>query len=98
MLNNDMGYFFLGCFKFNFPIVTIYTNLGESGVQYGISQTQAEYVLVSQASYLLFLLYVLIFLFGLKSNNSFARRNKNFGLFLGVSYLPFESTQFGNCD
>jgi hypothetical protein len=42
---------FSGCFKYNFPVVTIYTNLGESGVQYGISQTQAEYVLVSQASF-----------------------------------------------
>ncbi len=39
---------FSGCFKYNFPLVTIYTNLGESGVQYGISQTKAEHVLVSQ--------------------------------------------------
>ena len=51
---------FPGCFKFNFPLVTIYTNLGESGVQYGISQTKAEHVLVSQVSITLFLgLYLL---------------------------------------
>ena len=50
--------FFPGCFKFNFPIVTIYTNLGESGVQYGISQTQAEFILVSQASNFPFLISI----------------------------------------
>lgn len=38
----------LGCFKFNFTLVTIYTNLGEDGVIYGINQTQAHYVCSSQ--------------------------------------------------
>jgi len=38
----------MGCFKFNFSLVTIYTNLGEDGVLYGINQTQANYVCTSQ--------------------------------------------------
>ena len=38
----------MGCFKFNFTLVTIYTNLGEDGVVYGINQTQANYVCTSQ--------------------------------------------------
>ena len=38
----------LGCFKFNYTLVTIYTNLGEDGVVYGIDQTQSNYVCTSQ--------------------------------------------------
>lgn len=38
----------MGCFKFNFSLVTIYTNLGEDGVIYGINQTEANYVCTSQ--------------------------------------------------
>ena len=38
----------LGCFKFNYTMVTIYTNLGEDGVTYGIHQTQSNYVCTSQ--------------------------------------------------
>ncbi len=38
----------IGCFKFNVTLVTIYTNLGEDGVAYGINQTQAGYVVTSQ--------------------------------------------------
>ena len=38
----------IGCFKFNFSLVTIYTNLGEDGVTYGINQTEANYVCTSQ--------------------------------------------------
>ena len=38
----------LGCFKFNYTLVTIYTNLGEEGVTYGIHQTQSNYVCTSQ--------------------------------------------------
>lgn len=38
----------MGCFKFNYSLVTIYTNLGEEGVIYGINQTQAHYVCTSQ--------------------------------------------------
>lgn len=38
----------MGCFKYNYTLVTIYTNLGEDGVVYGINQTQAHYVVTSQ--------------------------------------------------
>ncbi len=38
----------MACFKFNYTLVTIYTNLGEEGVIYGINQTQANYVCTSQ--------------------------------------------------
>ena len=38
----------MGCFKFNYTLVTIYTNLGAEGVIYGINQTQSHYVCTSQ--------------------------------------------------
>lgn len=38
----------VGCFKFNFTLVTIYTNLGAEGVIYGINQTEANYICTSQ--------------------------------------------------
>lgn len=38
----------LGCFQFNFTLVTIYTNLGKEGVIFGINQTEANYVCTSQ--------------------------------------------------
>ena len=37
-----------GCFKFNFTICTIYTNLGLDGIRHGISETEAPVVVVSQ--------------------------------------------------
>ena len=37
-----------GCFKFNYTLCTIYTNLGADGVKHGISQTNAPVVIVSQ--------------------------------------------------
>ena len=37
-----------GCFKFNYTLCTIYTNLGVDGVKHGISQTSAPIVIVSQ--------------------------------------------------
>ena len=39
----------LGCFKFNYTVTTIYTNLGEEGVAYGINQTEAAFVCTSQS-------------------------------------------------
>jgi len=38
----------VGAFKQSLAVVTIYTNLGEEGVQHGISQTDANVVIVSQ--------------------------------------------------
>ena len=38
----------LGCFKNNVTLVTLYTNLGEDGVVYGINQTKVEVILTSQ--------------------------------------------------
>jgi len=38
----------MGCFKFNYTLVTIYTNLGADGVAYGVNQTQAQYICTSQ--------------------------------------------------
>lgn len=37
-----------GCFKFNYTLCTIYTNLGIDGVKHGISQTDCPVVIVSQ--------------------------------------------------
>ena len=37
-----------GCFKFNYTLCTIYTNLGVDGVMHGISQTDCPVVIVSQ--------------------------------------------------
>ena len=37
-----------GCFKFNYTLCTIYTNLGTEGVKHGISQTGAPIIIVSQ--------------------------------------------------
>jgi len=38
----------VGAFKQSLAVVTIYTNLGEEGVEHGISQTDASVVIVSQ--------------------------------------------------
>ena len=38
----------LACFKFNYSLVTIYTNLGPDGVIHGINQTESQYVCTSQ--------------------------------------------------
>ena len=37
-----------GCFKFNYTLCTIYTNLGIDGVKHGISQSSSPIVIVSQ--------------------------------------------------
>jgi long-chain acyl-CoA synthetase len=37
-----------GCFKFNYTLCTIYTNLGIDGVKHGISQASSPIVIVSQ--------------------------------------------------
>ena len=37
-----------GCFKFNYVLCTIYTNLGPDGVRHGISETEAPIVIVTQ--------------------------------------------------
>ncbi len=36
-----------GCFKQSFPIVTLYTNLGEEAVVHGLNQTKATHVITS---------------------------------------------------
>ncbi len=36
-----------GCFKQSFPLVTLYTNLGEEAVVHGINQTGATHVITS---------------------------------------------------
>ena len=38
----------LGCFKNNLTLVTLYTNLGEDGIVYGINQTRVETILTSR--------------------------------------------------
>ena len=38
----------LACFKFNFTVATLYTNLGEDGVIYGINQCEANFICTSQ--------------------------------------------------
>jgi len=38
----------IACFKHSLAVVTIYTNLGEDGVAHGITQTDANVVIVSQ--------------------------------------------------
>jgi len=35
------------CFRHSFPVVTLYTNLGESAVEHGINQTEVETVITS---------------------------------------------------
>lgn len=35
------------CFKQTFPLVTLYTNLGEEAVVHGINQTQVTHVITS---------------------------------------------------
>ena len=37
-----------GCFKFNYTLCTIYTNLGFEGIKHGISETAAPVIVVSQ--------------------------------------------------
>ena len=37
-----------GCFKFNYVLCTVYTNLGTDGVKHGISETEAPIVIVTQ--------------------------------------------------
>ena len=38
----------IACFKSNISIVTLYTNLGEEGICYGINQTEVETIITSQ--------------------------------------------------
>ncbi len=37
----------IACFKQNFPLVTLYTNLGEEAVEHGINQTKAAFVITT---------------------------------------------------
>ena len=39
----------LACYKNNYTIVTLYTNLGPEGVTYGIQQVEAKLVITAQA-------------------------------------------------
>ena len=36
-----------GCFKQGFPVVTLYTNLGEEAVRHGLTETEVETVITS---------------------------------------------------
>ena len=38
----------IASFKHSIAVVTIYTNLGEDGVEHGVSQTDASVIVVSQ--------------------------------------------------
>ncbi len=38
----------LGCFRNSVTLVTLYTNLGEDGVEYGINQTKVKTIITSQ--------------------------------------------------
>lgn len=65
----------VGCFKFNFTLVTIYTNLGAEGVIYGINQTEANYICTSQ-ELLPKLMKVLDKVFFLKIHDQITRETK----------------------
>ena len=37
----------LGCFKQNFPLVTLYANLGEEAITFGVCQTEVTHVITT---------------------------------------------------
>jgi long-chain acyl-CoA synthetase len=37
----------LGCFKQNFPVVTLYANLGDDAISFGISQTEVTHIITT---------------------------------------------------
>lgn len=37
----------IGCFKQNFPLVTLYANLGEDAISFGVSQTEVTHVITT---------------------------------------------------
>ena len=37
----------LGCFKQNFPLVTLYANLGEEAITFGVVQTEVTHVITT---------------------------------------------------
>ena len=46
-LHNNFLYFYKACFKQSFPVVTLYTNLGEDAVAHGLNETKVETVLTT---------------------------------------------------
>ena len=37
----------IGCFKQNFPLVTLYANLGEDAITFGVCQTEVTHVITT---------------------------------------------------
>ena len=37
----------LGCFKQNFPLVTLYANLGDDAIAFGVNQTEVTHVITT---------------------------------------------------
>ena len=51
-LNIEKPFYFrlmcaLGCFKQNFPLVTLYANLGEDAITFGVCQTEVTHVITT---------------------------------------------------
>ena len=51
-LNIETSFYFrlmcaLGCFKQNFPLVTLYANLGEDAITFGVCQTEVTHVITT---------------------------------------------------